>query len=663
MSFENPVWLTVAVAVLVALPIAFVLAEARRNAALGRFASPELLAGLLAGHSPRKRVLKYALIVLAAAALALALAQPRWGHRWEEVKGKGIDVLIALDVSKSMLAEDFKPNRLERAKLAVLDLVESSRGDRIGLIAFAGQAFLQCPLTLDRDALRQTLDSIEPGVIPVGGSNLARALREAAASLSDENNYKFVILITDGEDLAADGIDEAGRAAEKGITIYTVGVGSPEGEVIPITQNGSVDYLRDSEGNIVTSKLDEATLDAIAGATGGFYVPLGATGEGLRYVYEDSLGKIPGEERAARPVRVPIERFQWPLGLSVLLLAMEIVVGTRKKLRPHTAAALVALTLGLFAPGGAELSATPLDAQRLFKDGRFEEAALLYELALEVEPQNAEILYNHGASLYRSGRHEDAAAAFNKALPVAEPELQADIFYNLGNAHYRIGEALVPQVDKAAEDDQESPMPTEDVPPEQVPMNIDDTVEATAAVHEKTKETLIYGKLLVDADPVERQPVWEECEALLETLGKQKPVAAKLSGALEGILEQWAKSRQYYASSLSLHEAEDAADNLEFIAEKVAMINNAQQVTAGFLDEFDALKKELEDLIEALKRPTAYVLDVQRKADELIHAARFPEAYELLQEAAEKDPTSYIFEDKLQRMQKFFQKMQEGGDS
>ena len=330
-DFEAKKWLFILPFIAVGLILLYRYGNQRRKRRLSHFASARLLPGLSASFSSGRLRLKQALVLLVMIGLLTALAQPKWGHDWKEVKSRGIDILIALDSSKSMLAEDIAPNRLERARWAILDLIEKLESDRIGLIAFAGSAFLECPLTLDYDAFRQALEAIDTEIIPQGGTDIAAALSEAEAAFATDNHHKVLILITDGEDLEASGIEKAREAAESGIMVFTVGVGSQEGELIPLRQsNGSLDFLRDAQGKIVKTSLDESTLSTIAQVTGAFYTPLGAAGEGLDRLYSEGLQVIPEREYQAQLKKTGIHRFQWPLMLAILFLYIEPFISLRR---------------------------------------------------------------------------------------------------------------------------------------------------------------------------------------------------------------------------------------------------------------------------------------------------------------------------------------------
>lgn len=246
MQFEHPVFLILGVAATVGFLALAWRTHRKRQRALSRFAASGLSKALTANVSPGRRRLKTLLLAVAMMAIFTAAARPQVGYRWEEVKRRGIDILLALDTSKSMLATDVVPSRLERAKLGIEDLTERLDGDRCGLLPFSGRAFLFCPLTLDMDAFRESLRAVDERIIPDPGTDLAEAIREARAALAQGANHKILVLVTDGEDLEGQALEEAERAAAEGITIHTVGVGTPGGETIPLRRpDGSTALLRD----------------------------------------------------------------------------------------------------------------------------------------------------------------------------------------------------------------------------------------------------------------------------------------------------------------------------------------------------------------------------------------------------------------------------------
>jgi Ca-activated chloride channel family protein len=244
------------------------------------------------------------------------------------VQREGIDLIVAIDTSRSMLATDVKPNRLARAKLAVQDLLAQLGGDRIGLVAFAGSAFLQCPLTLDSGAFSQSLEAIEAGIIPRGGTSLSAAIDASLEAFEGRQaEHQALVIITDGEDLGGD-LDEAiKRATDRGVKIYTVGIGTSEGELIPLEHGG---FVKDRKGQVVKSRLDETTLQKIATDTGGAYLHATDTAFGLAELYRDYIATMEKRELASTLERRYEHRYQIPLALALVLLVVEAVLGDRR---------------------------------------------------------------------------------------------------------------------------------------------------------------------------------------------------------------------------------------------------------------------------------------------------------------------------------------------
>jgi len=274
MQFAHSIWLIAGFAACTILGFGFYHFRKTGQAALKKFAAVHLLKRLTESVSPGRRMAKRILLLVAVASIFVALARPQVGYQWKEIKRKGIDILLAVDTSKSMLATDVRPNRLERSKLGILDFVSRLEGDRVGLIPFAGTAFLMCPLTLDYDAFRQSLETLDTQIIPQGGTDIATAIREAETAFSNNANHKILVLVTDGEDLEGEALSAAKAAAQKGMVIYTVGVGTPAGELIPLKDSSQgVQFVKDAKGQVVKSRLDEKMLGEIAQVTGGQYEP------------------------------------------------------------------------------------------------------------------------------------------------------------------------------------------------------------------------------------------------------------------------------------------------------------------------------------------------------------------------------------------------------
>lgn len=458
MSFVHPIWLLVGAGV-AAAGVAFLRAvEARRRRDLSRFVSGPLLAALTASAPATGRRVRGGVLLAALVLGSVALARPVAGFRMEESRQRGTDVVFAVDVSRSMLAPDVKPDRLTRAKLGVLDLLERLGGDRVGLVAFAGSAFLQAPLTADHAAFRESLDALDPDVIPRGGTDVGAALHEAEAAFrTAPEGSRIVVLLSDGEDLEGNAQVAAEEAAKRGIQLYTVGVGTPAGETIPLDAVGERGHVTDESGNAVVSRLDEEGLRAIAEATGGFYVPLGARAEGLEAIRERVLATAPKTESSARGTRVPIERFQWPLAFALALVLGEALAleSRRRAASPSRRTAGASLAAGVMAATMLLASATPAragaaDGEKAYADGRYEEALTHWKSAGEAAPTDARLRFNAGTAAYRAGRHDEAADAFRGAIEHGDPALQHRAYYDLGNARFRAAEAAAEQTPEEA---------------------------------------------------------------------------------------------------------------------------------------------------------------------------------------------------------------------
>lgn len=333
MRFGDLSWLW-ALGTVPLLALFFAWALWRRAVMLRRFAHPAMLKRLSGGASLPRRLVKMALLTLAVALLLLALARPQWGSRMELVQRKGLDIVIAVDVSLSMLAEDIRPNRLARSKQEISRFVERLEGDRIGLVAFAGDAFLQSPLTSDHAAFRIFLDVLEPGLIDAPGTDISRALEVGLQAFpAGEGKHRVMILLTDGEDHGGRALAIAGEAARAGVVIHTVGIGSLSGVPIPVPgPGGQRTYKRDRQGGIVSTRLDPDLLMGIARTTGGEF----HHAQPGRFELLDVLTKINVMERRsldAESVSRLEERYQLPLAIAIGLLILEMLVSDRRRRR------------------------------------------------------------------------------------------------------------------------------------------------------------------------------------------------------------------------------------------------------------------------------------------------------------------------------------------
>src|SRR5213083_403520 len=457
MSFGAPEWLwgLLLIPLLVAL---FVRAERRGLRRLQEFVSARLLSQLAGTVNRPRRIIKFALQLLGLSLAIVSLAQPRWGYTFEDVKRKGLDLLIAVDTSRSMLSNDVQPNRLERVKLAIQDLINDLQGDRVGLIAFAGRAFLQAPLTIDYDAVVEAINDLDTKTIPEGGTNISSAIALATQSFGKSaTGNRALIIFTDGEELSGDAVKTAKEAADAGVRVFTVGVGTPQGSLIPVTgDDGQTAFVKDPAGQVVKSKLDENRLREIAEATGGFYVHLENGPRTMQQLQSEGLAKMQAAEMDVRLSRRPIERYEWPLSAALIALAFFILIPERKSAtrrirrgerarerrfvpaRGSAAAATTAVLMGLitFAFGAAP----GIDA---YRDGKFEDAYSQFQQTLKSHTDSRaeeKLQFDSGTAAYKLKDYNKALESFSQALLTRDTGLQTEGHYNLGNTLYQRGE-------------------------------------------------------------------------------------------------------------------------------------------------------------------------------------------------------------------------------
>lgn len=332
--FANPGWFLASLLLALVIAVRY-LSQARSAKLIDHMVASRLKDQLLAALHPLRRELKFWLFIIGLLGIIIALARPQKGFQDTSTTRKGLDVVFALDTSRSMLAEDIQPNRLERAKFAVLDLMEILEGDRIGLVAFAGDAFVQCPLTTDYNAFRRILEEADTTLIPTGGTNIAGAIKESLKSfMKSESDNRALVLITDGEELDAEAIPMAREAYDtQGVRIFTMGFGTPEGTQIRITQDGRSSTLVDPDGRAVVSKLQESLLENVADAAGGFYSRFEGTST-LRKLVTDGFSMMTRQDIDTREQRRAIDHFQWPLGIGLVFLLASLAIHETPK-RKH----------------------------------------------------------------------------------------------------------------------------------------------------------------------------------------------------------------------------------------------------------------------------------------------------------------------------------------
>jgi Ca-activated chloride channel family protein len=417
------------------LLLAYLYGWRKRRTILERFADPRALAGLVPPGINGRRRLRAVLVLAAALLLVLALAGPQYGYQWQKVTRHGVDLIIALDCSRSMLAQDIQPTRLSRAKREIVDLLAMLRGDRVGLVAFSGTAFLQCPLTIDYSAFDLFLNVLTPEYLPLGGSDLAAAVQTSLAAFNPQSTAdKAIIVITDGEHTGRGDPEAAAQAAQKaGIKLFCIGVGSAEGVPVPMGGGG---FQKDAQGQIVMSRLDEALLTRMAMATGGTYVRSVAGDLDLETIYREHIrGQMAGVTEEDGRRQVWADRYQWPLGLAILLLMGALALPGAKAPATLVAIALVLLTLP------APLQAGPLqEGYEAYQKEAYDQAVEKFLQGQLDDPDNPQVLYNLGNAYYKKGDFAAARNHYGQALSKADEGLKAQLLYNLGNSAFRQGE-------------------------------------------------------------------------------------------------------------------------------------------------------------------------------------------------------------------------------
>lgn len=437
MDFVRPTHLYL----LILVPLAVLMkvwAARRRQAGIARLGSPALIAALSTSVSRTRRGWQTVLWIVAMVSVIVALARPRWGTRVEITTQRGVQVMVVLDVSASMLAEDIRPNRLARAKLTVEELMDRLGGNELGLVLFAGAAFVQFPLTADFTTAHSFLNAAGPWSISRPGTALEQAIRVALKGFPEEiSSNRVILLLTDGEGHEGDPLAAATAAAEAGTVIHAIGFGSDQGEPIPVRdENGAlVDYKKDTQGNTVLSRLNETTLQQMVNETGGLFFRASAGGNEVSAI-TDAIATLDTGESAGQFETRGVERFQWFTGLALLALAAELLVGDRVKRFAHHAShtALLLICTALFAGACApEVARRNNIGNERFAEGAYDEAIAEYRQAQVDDPDRAEPYYNAANTYNRQAKLEATLAQMQQALKTADPDLAANAWYNLGN--------------------------------------------------------------------------------------------------------------------------------------------------------------------------------------------------------------------------------------
>jgi Ca-activated chloride channel family protein len=453
MRFEHSNLLWLLLVLPPALALFFWQASRARRKLVEQFIQARLLSALTVGLSPARQKIRFGCLILAVACLVVALARPQHGFDLEEVQQRGLDIVVAVDTSKSMLATDITPNRLARAKLAALELMQKAGTDRIGLVAFAGNAFLECPLTLDDTAFQQCVEALDVNSIPQGGTAIAAAIATALTAFKENSPHKVLVLFTDGEDNDTGALEAAQDAAKAGLKIFAVGIGTVEGALL------DPDRVRDPDGNAVKSHLNEALLQQIAAATDGFYLPLRGANT-IDTLYERGLAPLPKSEGKERLVRRYHEQFHWPLAAAILLLLVELFLPERKRKtddrgvrssgfsRPEPpeggppndlAPVVISVIALLLLPSLA--SGSPAGALRDYQAGHFTSALQEFSRLAQARTNDLRFIFNAGDAAYRVTNFDLAQKLFQQVTLSPDWKLQQKAFYNLGNAQFQLAKA------------------------------------------------------------------------------------------------------------------------------------------------------------------------------------------------------------------------------
>ena len=435
MTFGEPalLWCLLALPLFAAL---IVHNDRRRQKRLQQLVAVRLLPELTDPIARLRTLFKQAFFLAALAAFVLALARPQLGSVEQNFEQHGRDIVLAIDTSKSMLSTDYAPNRLTRAKLAAQDILDSMKGDRIGLIAFAGTAQVEAPLTTDYQTVLDAITQLDTKTVERGGTDITSAIRAAELALGkSEGSYRALVLLTDGEDLEENAIAAAKDAASFGIRIFTVGIGTKEGALIPVDPDRQ-ELLRDRDGQTVRSRLDESRLRAIAEQTGAFYVHL--ENGAMSRLIDSGLRKLGEGKIDDRSTRIPVERYRWPLIFGMLLLLLSAALNDRRKKQGQARRTPV--------PGGVALVmlASILNANANpgldhYNQGDFDKALENFREELKHDPDSPTINFNLGDANYRLQKYDDAFEAYSKAMVSSDPVLQEEAYYNAGNSLFMEG--------------------------------------------------------------------------------------------------------------------------------------------------------------------------------------------------------------------------------
>jgi Ca-activated chloride channel family protein len=559
--FAEPRWLWLAILACAALIVLHRYAAWSRRRDLRLLAGSEITHRLLHSHSPRKRLFKETLLVIAVAAIGIALARPQWGEQTEVAETMGQDILFLIDCSQSMMAGDVRPNRLTRSKYAVIDFVQKHGQGRVGLVAFAGQAFLLCPLTYDYDAFREAVTSLDDHSIPVSGTDIGRALDEAFLATEKLDRRKIMVLLTDGEDLQKTGIEQARKLSDKEVQVFTIGIGTTAGSQIQTASpQGVPDLVKDSSGKIVVSRLDEESLRAIAQVTHATYQPLGPLGEGMTKVLLSI--RNPSKPTYYTPTfKYGVDRFHLPVALVILLLVMESLLGTRRRMRirlPHPT--LILLMTGIL------YTDTPLSAAT--NDSP--------------EPHTPREFYNVGTRQLNNTNLNPAESLLQAAVASNDPRIQPPALFNLGHTRFRQGvEALKEIASGQVADKSRTALD-----------NITDTLKSGRnALESKDMDAIIAA--------------YRHGRGTRKELKSVTQVVKRAMDTHSSVLLRWQRASGDFKSAFELNPVDTAAKNNgdwvdSNIAQLIDMLQREQNASMALKSGSEKLKRMMADLKKRL---------------------------------------------------------------
>ncbi|MEZ4738114.1 MAG: VWA domain-containing protein [Flavobacteriales bacterium] len=578
------------------LALVMILETAWRNRALKRFASSGTRERMVPSTSSLRVLLRFLLFRHGLSFLIVALSGPQFGTRLEEVRSEGIDLVVAIDVSNSMECEDLRPSRMEAARRAMSQLVDRLRGDRLGIVVFAGEAYVQLPITTDRSAAKLFLNTVNTNTVGTQGTAIGAAITLAQKSFDPElPGNKAIIVITDGENHEDDAEGAAREAAAAGIVVHTIGMGTPEGGPLPIKRNGKVSgFRKDAGGNVVVSRLNEDMLRRIAAEGGGAYVRANAGSSGIEGLVAD-LRQLETSERESYMYTGHEDQFQYPLGIGLFLVLLSLSFGDRKHWRARwrtTGVPFASLLLILFlsacgTPEERAVEKALYEGEVPYRNEAYTEAAGIYAKA-SFDPK---VAYNLGNALYRTALWDTAVTAFRHSAALSGDNADAAAAYNLGNTWMYLA------------------------------MDAD---SAQARIAERISGIRIEGedighkvRLVVERDSLRRMRLHKE--HLIDSA--------------------YAQATEVYKNALRRSPSdEDARHNLA-----LAQLRMAERMKEAEEKNIDGNKDKNKELSERAKA-------IMKQADELVEQHKFKEALKVMQDGMKADPT-------LEKEQSYMQKL------